>query len=141
MTTNLTDPANQLTDDGLSLLISKLNKALSECINHGFTDSAEEYADMIKALRELQEHRKAAEPVGGDELDHLIWGIERYGLYPRQLAALKELRELRKAKGEPVVQVLSSRAGNDTSTIDKALPEGTALYAAPSTPEGGVEPE
>ena len=51
---------NQLTDDGLSLLISKLDKALSECINHGFTDSAEEYADMINALRELEEHRKAA---------------------------------------------------------------------------------
>lgn len=41
-------------------------------------------------------------PVTEKELDQLIWGLERYGLYPRQLAALKELREVRKAKGEPV---------------------------------------
>lgn len=42
-------------------------------------------------------------PVTDEELDHLIWGLERYGLYPRQLAALRELRELKKAKREPVV--------------------------------------
>lgn len=32
---------------------------------------------------------------------------------------------------EPVAEVLSSRKGNDTSTIDKALPDGTKLYAWP----------
>lgn len=37
-------------------------------------------------------------------------------------------------EAEPVAQVLSSRAGNDTSTIDKALPEGTMLYTAPPAP-------
>ena len=31
---------------------------------------------------------------------------------------------------EPVAEVLSSRAGNDTSTIDKAFPAGTRLYTA-----------
>lgn len=36
------------------------------------------------------------------------------------------------ADGEPVATVLSSRAGNDTSTIDKALPDGTKLFLAPS---------
>ncbi len=35
-------------------------------------------------------------PVTERELDQLIWGLERYGLYPRQLAALKELRERRR---------------------------------------------
>lgn len=65
-------------------------------------DKSSDLEDVASALRELQELRKAAEPVGGDELDQLIWGLERYGLYPRQLAALKELRECRKAKGEPV---------------------------------------
>lgn len=35
------------------------------------------------------------------------------------------------AAGEPVATVLSSRAGNDTSTIDKALPDGTKLFLAP----------
>ena len=39
-------------------------------------------------------------PVTERELDQLIWGLERYGLYPRQLAALKELREARREKEE-----------------------------------------
>ncbi|ENZ8418842.1 hypothetical protein L1C56_03955 [Klebsiella pneumoniae] len=30
--------------------------------------------------------------------------------------------------GEPVAEVLSNRPGNDTSTIDRALPVGTKLY-------------
>ena len=30
--------------------------------------------------------------------------------------------------GEPVAEVLSNRPGNDTSTIDRALPVGTQLY-------------
>ncbi|EOC7177168.1 MULTISPECIES: hypothetical protein [Klebsiella pneumoniae complex] len=29
---------------------------------------------------------------------------------------------------EPVAEVLSTRQGNDTSTIDRALPVGTQLY-------------
>lgn len=56
-----------------------------------------------------------------------------------QLAAwLRELQQYRAA--EPVAVVLSSRAGNDTSTIDKALPEGQKLYAVPQLPQP-VEPE
>lgn len=43
----------------------------------------------------------------------------------------RELQQYRAATAEPVTVVISSRAGNDTSTIDKALPEGTELYAAP----------
>ncbi|MES3510985.1 hypothetical protein [Enterobacter hormaechei] len=45
------------------------------------------------------------------------------------LAAMK--RALASLEAEAMTQVLSSRAGNDTSTIDKALPEGTMLYTAP----------
>lgn len=37
-------------------------------------------------------------------------------------------------EAQPVAEVLSSRAGNDTSTIDKALPDGTKLYTAPPAP-------
>lgn len=37
-------------------------------------------------------------------------------------------------EAEAMTQVLSSRAGNDTSTIDKALPEGTMLFTAPPAP-------
>lgn len=46
-------------------------------------------------------------PVTDEELDHLIWGLERYGLYPRQLAALKELREVRRANAEKLNQPVS----------------------------------
>lgn len=48
------------------------------------------------------------------------------------LAAMK--LALASLEAEAVAQVLSSRAGNDTSTIDKALPEGTTLYTAPPAP-------
>jgi hypothetical protein len=37
-------------------------------------------------------------------------------------------------EAEAVAQVLSSRAGNDTSTIDKALPEGTSLFTSQPAP-------
>ncbi|MCM6991767.1 hypothetical protein [Enterobacter roggenkampii] len=43
-------------------------------------------------------------------------------------------RVLASLEAEPVSQVLSSRAGNDTSTIDKALPEGTTFYTVPPAP-------
>ncbi|HDS1129583.1 TPA: hypothetical protein QDZ99_003588 [Stenotrophomonas maltophilia] len=36
------------------------------------------------------------------------------------------------AVGEPVAEVLSFRVGNDTSTVDKALPAGTKLYTTPT---------
>ncbi|MCW9304130.1 hypothetical protein [Klebsiella pneumoniae] len=40
---------------------------------------------------------------------------------------------------EPVAEVLSNRPGNDTSTIDRALPVGTQLYrhaqTAPAFPD------
>ncbi|EPK2862105.1 TPA: hypothetical protein ACK1ZP_002256 [Klebsiella pneumoniae] len=43
------------------------------------------------------------------------------------------------ADSEPVAEVLSNRPGNDTSTIDRALPVGTQLYRhaqpAPVVPE------
>lgn len=46
-------------------------------------------------------------PVTEKELDQLIWGLERYGLYPRQLAALKELREVRRVR-----EVVIPQSGN-----------------------------
>ncbi|HBL5970257.1 TPA: DUF551 domain-containing protein [Enterobacter hormaechei] len=48
------------------------------------------------------------------------------------LAAMK--LALASLEAKAMTQVLSSRAGNDTSTIDKALPEGTMLYTAPPAP-------
>lgn len=57
-------------------------------------------------------------PVTDEELDQMIWGLERYGLYPRQLAALKELRELKKAKGEPVADVVAWSSPDEERTCD-----------------------
>ncbi|ROS15887.1 hypothetical protein EDF82_0996 [Raoultella sp. BIGb0399] len=62
MTSTLT-----ITDDKLSALLSEMEKSFTGCQGHGYTGAAEEYADMISALRELQERRKSAmdsEPVG-----------------------------------------------------------------------------
>lgn len=73
-------------------------------------------------------------PVTERELDQLIWGLERYGLYPRQLAALKELREWRKAAGavqkcrsNEKVQVLD---GNSPATPDGWKEEAEKLAEA-----------
>ncbi|HHS9775479.1 TPA: hypothetical protein ACTW8Y_000103 [Raoultella ornithinolytica] len=54
MTSKLT-----ITDDKLSALLSEIERSFTGCQGHGYTDAAEEYIDMISALRELQERRKA----------------------------------------------------------------------------------
>lgn len=41
-------------------------------------------------------------PVTDEELDQMIWKLERDGMTPKLLALMRELREVRKAKGEPV---------------------------------------
>lgn len=65
--------------------------------------------------------------------------------FSQLVSALRELQERRKAAmdSEPVAEVLSNRPGNDTSTIDRALPVGTQLYRhpqpAPVVPELRVD--
>lgn len=56
-------------------------------------------------------------PVTDEELDQLIWGLERYGLYPRQLAALKELRELRKAREAVIPLIWKHYTGAQVASI------------------------
>ncbi|HDV8763931.1 TPA: DUF551 domain-containing protein [Raoultella ornithinolytica] len=61
MTSKLT-----ITDDKLSALLSEMERSFTGCQRHGYIDAAEEYTDMISALRELQERRKTekdSEPV------------------------------------------------------------------------------
>lgn len=55
-------------------------------------------------------HRAMTLPPSHDEIEELA----RMALYAMD--------------SEPVAEVLSSRPGNDTSTIDRALPVGTTLY-------------
>lgn len=46
-------------------------------------------------------------PVSDEELDQMIWKLERDGMTPKLLSLMRELREVRKAKGEPVADVVA----------------------------------
>ncbi|HBI7073291.1 TPA: hypothetical protein K8M71_004450 [Citrobacter freundii] len=103
MTTNLTDSANHpanspLTGERIERVIEALQRSI-QYQNGG--DMAYVIADAIKGLEELQVSKESASnPVGDDELDHLIWGLQREGFHARTLAALVELRERRKSDAE-----------------------------------------
>lgn len=43
-------------------------------------------------------------PVTDEELDQMIWKLERDGMMPKLLSLMRELREVRRAKGEPVAE-------------------------------------
>lgn len=78
---------------------------------------------LLKTIAELEEERDAMPGAVNEDAANA-------------LAAMK--LALASLEAEAMTQVLSSRAGNDTSTIDKALPEGTMLYTAtpaPTVPE------
>lgn len=107
---------NQLTTERLEIMLAE---------TLGITAARAELASIevnasifICVLTEVLASRKNCQPVGEDELDHLIWGLERYGLYPRQLAALKELRERRKDATEPVADVVPWSSPNEERTCD-----------------------
>ncbi|MEP8463657.1 DUF551 domain-containing protein [Enterobacter hormaechei] len=74
---------------------------------------------LLKTIAELEEERDATPGAVNEDAANA-------------LAAMKIA--LASLEAEAMTQVLSSRAGNDTSTIDKALPEGTMLYTAPPAP-------
>ena len=71
----------------------------------------------------------------------LIANFHRAMALPPSHAEIEELARMALAAmdSEPVAEVLSNRPGNDTSTIDRALPVGTQLYRyaqpAPVVPE------
>ena len=143
MTTNLTDLSNQLAleimdDETLDELIQFRRGTTEYHISQGNKVQAIMHNAVLSALIELQERHKAAEPVGEDELDHLIWGLERHGNLKRTLAALVELRERRKAKGEPVADVVAWSHWQTPRTCDIRwrrfdIAPGP-LYAAPPAP-------
>ncbi|WP_343297409.1 hypothetical protein AAG122_09715 [Raoultella planticola] len=75
--------------------------------------------------------------------------IEQYANDPRMCNINDEIREMARMAltamdSEPVAEVLSNRPGNDTSTIDRALPVGTQLYRhaqQPVVPDAYVRDE
>ncbi|WP_426750468.1 hypothetical protein [Enterobacter cloacae complex sp. 418I7] len=74
---------------------------------------------LLTTIAELEEERDAVPGVVNEDAANALVAMKL------ALASLE---------AKPVTQVLSSRAGNDTSTIDKALPEGTMLYNALPAP-------
>ncbi|HBS6958677.1 TPA: hypothetical protein MAO21_003769 [Klebsiella pneumoniae] len=58
-----------------------------------------------------------------DELNEVIATYGKHHIAHRMAIVL-----LAAMDSEPVAEVLSNRPGNDTSTIDRALPVGTQLY-------------
>ncbi|MEG8727204.1 hypothetical protein [Klebsiella quasipneumoniae] len=85
---------------------------------------------------ELQELRRSYLALRGENED---LQAQLYEAENPADAATEELQECRKADREPAAEVLSNLPGNDTSTIDRALPVGTPLYGhvqpAPLVPE------
>ncbi len=62
-------------------------------------------------------------------LQDRIANMECYGVVGDEALILQAYRmALAAMDSEPVAEVLSRRPGNDTSTIDRALPVGTQLY-------------
>lgn len=55
--------------------------------------------------------------VTDEELDHLIWGLQREGFHARTLAALVELRELKKAQEVVIPLIWKHYTGADVAGI------------------------
>lgn len=82
---------------------------------------------MTSKLTREQLHERARENVKALKMasrQHAFESAREEILADLQLAELA----LATMDSEPVTEVLSSRPGNDTSTIDRALPVGTTLY-------------
>ena len=74
------------------------------------------------------------ERVPDEELDQMIWKLERDGMTPKQLSLMRELREVRRAKGEPVAWMYEGEDGREYNGHNEFSGggKGVPLYAAPS---------
>lgn len=78
-----------------------------------------------------------------DEIETIDKNPKSWAAWKREAERLQAIIDdmaLAAMDSEPVAEVLSNRPGNDTSTIDRALPVGTQLYRhaqpAPVVPNG-----
>ncbi|HDG1693048.1 TPA: DUF551 domain-containing protein [Kluyvera georgiana] len=75
------------------------------------------------------------ERVPDEELDQMIWKLERDGMTPKMLSLMRELREVRRAKGEPVAYIFKHPAGKLfwalTDESNKAQSDVIPVYATP----------
>lgn len=82
-----------------------------------------------------------AAPVTDEELDQMIWKLERDGMTPKQLSLMRELREVRRAKGEPVAWAEKCEITNMKATglylrgfPDNSQGREIPLYTVPPAP-------
>ncbi|MCW9908936.1 DUF551 domain-containing protein [Escherichia coli] len=128
----MSHPASEpLTVKRIERVIEALQRSI-QYQNGG--DMAYVIADAIKGLEELLVSKEeASETVPDEELDQMIWKLERDGMTPKLLSLMRELLEVRRAKGEPVAVINGAREpvlyGEH---IGIAI--GTHLYAAPPAP-------
>ncbi|HAT7514875.1 TPA: hypothetical protein JAV82_002651 [Kluyvera ascorbata] len=101
MTINLTNPANHPANGPLTVeRITRVRDELQRTMFYA-SGGVMDYivADAIKGLDELLvEKEVASKPVGNEELDQMIWKLERDGMTPKMLSLMRELREVRRAK-------------------------------------------
>lgn len=87
------------------------------------------------------------ERVPDEELDQMIWKLERDGMTPKQLSLMRELREVRRAKGEPVawtsqrslevrdkITAFTCKESADNYGMKSAWEDVVPLYTAPPAP-------
>ncbi|MFT0546976.1 hypothetical protein ACMHYO_11610 [Allopusillimonas ginsengisoli] len=107
------------------------------CKSLGWDLDAQEEADMILLVRTVLARPTSGQPAASAEpcfCDRMYPDSDpsqTCGDCPRDYRPAASARRAAPVAQEPVAEVLSNRKGNDTSTIDKALPAGTKLYAAP----------
>lgn len=96
---------------------------------------------------------KQTAPVTDEELDQMIWKLERDGMTPKMLSLMRELLEVRRAKSEPVARELQEHRkavatpiyqlfdmgwyDTNKQTHDNAVSAGCAgriVYTAPPAP-------
>jgi len=73
-------------------------------------------------------------PVSDDELDQMIWKLERDGMTPKMLSLMRELREVRRAKGDGRDQFeewFKFHHGEEGSIVHLHRANGGANYADP----------
>ena len=77
-------------------------------------------------------------PVPDEELDQMIWKLERDGMTPKMLSLMRELRAWRKAAAEPVADVVPWNKEGEERTCDIRWRRFDVapgpLYTAPPVP-------
>ena len=77
-------------------------------------------------------------PVSDEELDQMIWKLERDGMTPKMLSLMRELRAWRKAAAEPVADVVAWHKEGEERTCDirwrRFDVAPGSLYTAPPAP-------